>query len=106
MKPLERAADREDYERAAVAAARAAAEAHARMHAAGRMPHWVQMDHRTTDQPGAHLARLWVLRPEPAPTNVLLRAGTAAEIQALLPPGLAFLPRDPADEPCIVGTWL
>lgn len=105
MKPPQRAEDPRDYEAAFLAAQAQVAAVHAAQPASS-LPHWVVFGPRTSDHPGLFLARLWLLRPIPAPTQVLLRAGTLTEIRALLPEGLARLPREAADDPNILETWL
>lgn len=63
-----------------------------------------------TDYPGQYVVREWVLgqyhagfAPLPTPHAV---GPTLHAVRATIPPGLACLPRDPADDPVIVEVWL
>ena len=102
--PLEKAANVGEYVLACEKTREAAAAAH-KQHA-DNLPMWVVFGPGTLDHPGAHLARLWTLRPDGKPTDVLVRAATLAEVRGLLPPGLACLPRHHEDDPNIIEVWI
>jgi hypothetical protein len=103
VRPPEPAADVGDYVRAVEHVRDQVAEAHAQV-PSDAMPAWTIYE-SPKDQPGLVVARLWLLRPLQS-TETLLRGNTVAEVRDLLPPGLARLPREPGDDPCIVETWL
>ena len=54
------------------------------------------------DYPGRVIARLATMHP----TIYVMVADTLAEVQAMLPPGLAHAARDNADPPEVVEIWL
>ena len=77
-----------------------------RWHAArGRRPMWV-IAKRPSDWPDHFVARLCVTLPFPRPTRRLCAHSTFAGLVDALPAGLSFLPRDPADDPVIVGVLM
>ena len=57
------------------------------------------------DYPGQYVARRWEARETPVATGDLHLADSLEAIRALIPPGLARLPRYDGDDPCIVETW-
>lgn len=65
-------------------------------------PIWVIYD-SPVDLPGRFVARKWLLDK---PTAELLQGQTLDELREKLPPGLTMIPRDPADGPKIVESWL
>jgi len=104
--PLQHALDAEDLDAAFAVVHGRLCAAYSELDAARRLPYFVQLGPGTIDYPGAHLLRLWVLRPDPAPTNCLARMGRAEDAARLVPPGLAFLPRQAEDDPNVVGVWM
>jgi hypothetical protein len=60
------------------------------------------------DYPDLWVARRFVIGggPVPQPTADMFVADSLAEVRALLPCGLAMIPRDPTDDYQIVETWL
>lgn len=60
------------------------------------------------DYPGKHVARRWwsrvgVVEAEAEP---LVVADSLAEVEAVIPEGMALLPPAPDDDPKIVGVWV
>ena len=58
------------------------------------------------DHPEAFVARKWIIRGEPIPTNETLEAETLEELREKLSEGLCRIPRSPGDDPIIVESWL
>lgn len=104
LPPLQEAANDDDMAAAVALVRRQAVQAHRVVQA--HLPMWVVFGPGTSDVPGLFLARLWVTRPEPAATALLIRAGTLEQLRILLPPGLVCLPRAPDDDPNIIETWI
>lgn len=61
---------------------------------------------RPPDHPDKYVARRWVIRPAPAPTDEALMADDLNSLRQMLPPGLVCLARNPGDDPFIVETWI
>ena len=60
-----------------------------------------------TDYPDGYVVRRWLVEAGAPPTPLgAHRAPTLDAVRALLPPGLARLPRELEDDPVIVETWL
>jgi hypothetical protein len=53
------------------------------------------------EHPGKYVARFATTQP----TIYVMLADTLAELQAMLPPGLARSPRQPVDPPDVVEIW-
>lgn len=71
-----------------------------------RLPMWVIYTPHTREYPGVFVARMHVILPQPRPSRFTITHDTLVGLRARLPPGLARLPRDPADVPEIVELWL
>lgn len=65
---------------------------------------WVIYDH-PKDFPHSFVARRWEVTTVEKPTKDYYAAPTRAEVEALLPPGLYFMPRFDNDDATIVGVW-
>lgn len=61
-----------------------------------------------SDYPGLFVLRRYdILRNgRVVPNREVATAPDRAGVEAHLPPGLAFLPRDPRDPPSVVGSWI
>jgi hypothetical protein len=101
---LERATDQADYDTAMRQVHETVSQLQIEHHE--ELPMWVVFGPGTIDQPGLYLARLWLTLPQPRMTNVLIRAGSLAEIHRLLPDGLNLLPRSASDDPNIIETFI
>ena len=61
---------------------------------------WI-IEHDPPEHPGKYVARFATTHP----TIYVMLADRLAELQAMLPPGLARSPRQPVDPPEIVEIW-
>lgn len=59
-----------------------------------------------SDHPGEFVARKWLVKTEPVPSEWVVKGATLAEVRAKLPPHLFRMERDPMDDPNIVESWL
>jgi hypothetical protein len=61
---------------------------------------WI-IEHNPPEHPGKYVAHFATTHP----TIYVMLADTLAELQAMLPPGLARSPRQPVDLPDVVEIW-
>lgn len=67
---------------------------------------WTIYDH-PKDYPDSFVARRSVIgKHETITTTDMFVADTLDELHALLPPGMAWIPRMKMDDPKIVGVWI
>ena len=71
-----------------------------------RLPMWVVYRPITREYPGLWVTRMHVCLPTPRPSRFVMTHDSLAELRALLPPALTWLPRDPNDVPEIEEMWL
>jgi len=58
------------------------------------------------DYPERFVARRWTINPAPSPTDDVIVADDMSSLQAMMPPGMVRMPRQPGDDPVIVETWV
>ena len=58
------------------------------------------------DFPGKHVVRMWLVSHEVKSTNLVGVFDTLEQARAFVPPDLIRMPREEADDPVIVETWL
>ncbi len=59
------------------------------------------------DYPDKYVARLWdVKRPSAKPTDMVVLADTLEEVRSIKPEWMAITPRQEADDPVIIETWI
>ena len=63
---------------------------------------------RPRDYPDRWVARRFEIgaRSDPLPTNDMFVANSLPELRALLPSGLACIPRSPGDDFVVVESWI
>ncbi|MFL1449166.1 hypothetical protein ACI77O_12295 [Pseudomonas tritici] len=66
---------------------------------------WVVYDH-PIEYPDKFVGRRWEVKPEHGPTEDILLADSVDALRQQLPAGLIRLPRNVADNPSIVETWI
>jgi hypothetical protein len=75
-------------------------------HSGKVMDIWTIYDH-PTDYPDSFVARRSVIsKHETITTTDMFVADTLEELEALLPRGMAWIPRMKMDDPKIVGVWI
>lgn len=102
--PLEPAIDHGDYIKAVEDIRAQVLELQEKYHHS--LPMWTVYGPAPLDQEGLFVARLWLMIPQPMPTQTLLRATSLAQIRDLLPPGLTCLRRKFGDDFNIIEVWL
>lgn len=94
----------EAWRRVRVPSADYMARLHWRLRA--RLPMWVVYRPGTREYPRHWIARMHVALPETRPTRFVMTHDTLAELRELLPDGLTWMMRNPADAPEIEEVWL